>query len=165
MDYIVLKIADKYAIKGECTLDKHTDEINILGYSTGVAMPLHFDSSGGGRATGRAQVQDITVSKYLDQATPKLNLACCLATELGKIYIYLIRTSGDKPIEAMTYTLENAMVSSVSLNAGGNELPVESVTFNFTKITWSYQFETKEGDQKGKVETEYDLEKATGQGK
>ena len=40
----------------------------------------------------------------------------------------------------MTYTLENAMVSSVSLNAGGNDLPVESVTFNFTKITWSYQF-------------------------
>jgi type VI secretion system secreted protein Hcp len=65
----------------------------------------------------------------------------------------------------MTYTLENAMVSSVSLNAGGNDLPVESVTFNFTKVTWSYQFETKEGDQKGKVETEYDMEKATGQGK
>jgi type VI secretion system secreted protein Hcp len=117
--------------------------IELLSYSHGVSMPLSGGAvSGPARTSGRTQHQDFTVTKYVDQITPNLNLYCSGGNNIPKAVIEVYQASQDgaasKPVKFMTYTLENVIVSSVSVGGSGGDLPTETVTLNYAKIAWAF---------------------------
>ena len=65
----------KGEIKGESQDDKHKDAIDILAWSWGMSQSGSFHTGGGGGA-GKANFQDISVTKWVDQASATLQLYC-----------------------------------------------------------------------------------------
>lgn len=148
-------------IPGESTDDKHKDWIEVLSYSSGVSQPASGSaSSGGGRSAERANFQSFSIVHTLDKASPKLALFCARGEHIKEITLELCRASGDK-VKYMEYKLNDAIVSSVipgGSSQGGDPLPVEAVTFNYGKITWTYtETDHATGKPKGDVITGWDL--------
>jgi type VI secretion system secreted protein Hcp len=153
-----IKIA---GIEGESTDDKHEKWIEVLSYSHGVAQTASgSSSSGGARSSQRCDIQDFSIVKTLDKASPKLALACCKGDHIKTINIELCRATGDKQ-KYMEYVLSDAIVSSVRPGGsaqGGETLPLEEVSFNFGKIEWIYTVtDHKTGKASGDVKTHWDL--------
>ena len=70
-------------IDGESADQSHRGEIDILSWSWGMSQSgtTHLGSGGG---SGKVSVQDITLTKYVDAASPALLLGCCKGTHLDE---------------------------------------------------------------------------------
>ncbi len=151
-------------IKGESTSSQGKDMVELLSYNHGVSMPLTAGPSNTSRASGRCVHQDFTATKYVDLCSPTLNLKCCAGEDIKsmKIHVWKADAAGT-PLEYLTYTFESCIVTSVSVGGGGDQ-PVETVTFNYKKITWDYsqQLQKAPGGKKGKASTTWSLEENKG---
>jgi type VI secretion system secreted protein Hcp len=127
-------------IDGESTDDAHTDWIEISSYNHGVTQPVSDASFTGGMTGGRADFQDISITKVLDKATPLLNIACCKGTHIPEITLELCLATGDKHV-FMAYTFTDSVITSVSAGASSGAMeirPLETVTIAYSKIKWEY---------------------------
>ena len=108
--------------------------------------PTAAASTAGGLNAGRCNHTDMTITKAMDLATPKLNQLCCTGEHVGSVVITLRRADGQKSIPYMVYKLTDVVISSVSVGGSSDSVPTESVTFNYGKIEWEY---TKQSIVKG----------------
>ena len=136
MDVVLMKMDPEIA--GTCTLDKFAGQIELLSFSHGVAMQITGDISSGERTSGRPNHQDFTVTKYLDQASPRLNEACCRGENFKSVEITVARNDSGAVLPLMRYTLKNVILSSISIGGGGGDKPVETVTMNYNQIAWDF---------------------------
>ena len=105
----------------------HTEEIDVLAWSWGLSQSGTFASGGGGGA-GKVNAQDLSITKYVDKASPELLLACSNGKHI-KDAVLSIRKAGESPLEYLTITLEKVLVSSVSTGGtGGEDRLTENVT-------------------------------------
>ncbi len=83
-------------------------------------------ATGGGGGAGKVSVHDISITKEVDKASPKLSLACANGTHIKKATITL-RKAGKV---YLTYTLTDVLISSVQFSGsgGGEDVPMESIT-------------------------------------
>lgn len=142
-------------IPGESQDDKHKEWIEVLSFSLGVHQPSAGHRSTGGAAAGqRVDVQDVSIVKHLDKASPKLFLHCCNGKHIPSIILELCRATGDKT-KYMEYKLSDVIVSSYRPGGsaqGGEPLPMEEFSFNFAKIELTYTTtDHKTGKEGGKV--------------
>ena len=120
----------------------HVNEIDCLSWHWGIRQTSK-STAGGGMST--ADVQDLTVTKWVDSATPNLLSNCFSAlkqltgdkyqgVDVGAV-LTLFKNVNGKPLEFMVIKLlGSVIVSSVSTgDAGQNDMYTETVTFNFTK--------------------------------
>src|ERR1700692_4311219 len=79
-------------VDGEAQDSKHKKEIDVLSWSWGMsnAGACH---AGGGAGAGKANVQDLSFTKWVDSATPKLALACCAGKHF-KDAVLVVRKAG-----------------------------------------------------------------------
>lgn len=145
-------------IKGESKLKDHAEEVDVLAWSWGMSQSGGF-SAGGGGGSGKANIQDLSLTKYVDKASPELMLACCSGKHL-KDAVLTIRKAGDKPLEYLSIKLEKLIVSSISTGgSGGEDRLTENVTFNFGKVSVDYQEQDEKGGPKGgKVNYAWDVQ-------
>lgn len=148
-------------IPGESSDDKHKDWIEILSFSHGLSQAVTGSRSSGGAATAeRCNHQDFSIVKSLDKASPKLNLFCCNGTHIKSVAVELCRATGDKQ-KYMEYKLSDVIVSSVRPGGsaqGGENLPLEEVSFNYGKIEWTYtETDHASGKPKGNIAANWDL--------
>jgi type VI secretion system secreted protein Hcp len=129
-----IKIGD---VDGEAKDHKHKAEIDVLAWSWGMSNSgsAHV---GGGAGAGKVNVQDLSFTKYVDKASPKLMLACCN----GKHYdtaLLTVRKAGEKPVEYIKIKLNEVLITSVSTGgSGGEDRLTENVTLNFSKVHVDY---------------------------
>jgi type VI secretion system secreted protein Hcp len=147
-------------IKGESTDADHKDWIEVLSFNWGVSqMASGTASSSGGGSAQRADFQDLSIVKELDSASPLLNKACWGGQHIDKVVLQLNRAAGEKRQKYMEYTMENVIISSVSIGGGGGGIPTESVTFNYGKIKTVYTKQARKGGGgAGEVPAGWDLE-------
>jgi type VI secretion system secreted protein Hcp len=112
--------------------------IEILSFSHGVAQQITGDQSNTKRTSGKPNHQDFTVTKYLDIATPKLVDFCNQAKNIPTIKVTVGQNDAGKVTKIFVYEITNALVSSISIGGGGGGKPQETVTFNYTKMSWTY---------------------------
>jgi type VI secretion system secreted protein Hcp len=144
-----LKLTD---VKGESQDAKHKGEIDILSFSFGVAQ-TGSSAIGGGGGTGKASVQDFHFVHAMDQATPVLFQKCATGEHLKEALITVRKAGGDQ-LEYLKIKLVDVLVSSVSpsgttAHAGSSEVPLESVSLNFAKISLDYQPQGADGKAQG----------------
>ena len=137
------------ALKGE-SLDKvHAGKTDVLAWSWGVSNSgsAHV---GGGAGAGKANVQDLSFTKYVDKATPDLLLATCNGKHFDKATL-IVRKAGEKPLEYLTITMNEVLVTSVSTGgSGGEDRLTENVTLNFAEVKVDY-IEQAKGGTKGET--------------
>ena len=136
MDVLIL---DCGAIAGESTLTDYSQKIELLSFSHGVAQQITGDQSNQKRTSGKPNHQDFTVTKYLDVASPVLIDYCNQAKPIPTVTLTIGQNENGKVNAFMVYSLTNALISSVSVGGGGGGKPQETVTFNYTAISWTYK--------------------------
>jgi type VI secretion system secreted protein Hcp len=141
-----IKIGD---IKGESKDAAHKEEIDVLAWSWGLSQSGTFHGGGGGGA-GKVNVQDISITKYVDSSSTALVVAACKGTHITQA-VLTVRKAGDKPLEYIKITLDKVLVSSLSTGgSGGEDKLTENLSLNFAKFKVEY---TKQADAGGKDAT------------
>lgn len=138
-----LKIGD---IKGEARDSKYNGKdgwIDILAWSWGVSNSgtTHL---GSGSGAGKANFQDISVTKYIDKATTDLLKSATKGTHHAKAFL-VVRKAGDKPLDYLTIDMEDVMITAYQTGgSGGEDRLTETVSLNFDyfKIKYTEQLKT-----------------------
>lgn len=131
-------------IKGESQDDKHKGETDVLAWSWGMSQSGSMHVMGGG-GSGKVNVQDLSITKWVDKGSTDLLLACCKGTHIKKA-VLVVRKAGDTPLEYLTITMEDLLISSVSTGgSGGEDRLTENVSLNFAKVKVDYIEQTQQG--------------------
>lgn len=152
-----IKIGD---IKGETKDAAKKDHIDVLSWSWGMSQHGSFHMGGGGGA-GKADVQDLSFTKFVDKATPTLMKYCCKGEHIKEAVLTVRKAGGKKPLDYIILKLEKVIVSSVSTGgSGGEDLLTENITLNFAKFKYEYQPQKDDGAKEGgAIPFEFDIVK------
>src|ERR671912_1793941 len=130
------------ALEAESTDDKFKGWIDVLAWSWGMSNSGSAHH-GGGQGAGKVNVQDLSFTKWIDKSSPDLMLACCNGKHFPEAKL-VVRKAGEKPLEYLTITMSDLIVTSVSTGgSGGEDRLTENVTINFAKVTVDYKEQTK----------------------
>jgi type VI secretion system secreted protein Hcp len=125
-------------IEGESADAKHSKTIDVLAWSWGMSQSGTFHTGSGG-GQGKASVQDLSFTKHVDSASTKLQHACVVGDHIEKAVLTITKAGGKAPLDFMVITLEQVLVSSVSIGgSGGEESFTENVSLNFAKFKTEY---------------------------
>jgi len=145
-------------IKGESADDKHKGEIDIESFSWGLAQ-TGSGQRGTGSGTGKVDIADITIQKFVDKSSPTLALYCANGKHITKGKI-TVRKAGENPLEYLTIDLENVFVSNYSLaGSNGAGVPTESLSLNFVKIKKEYWTQNEKGAKGENANFSWDVAK------
>lgn len=148
-----LKLDD---VKGESKDSKHKDEVDVLAWSWGMSQSGTTHMGGGGGA-GKVNVQDLSLTKYVDKSSPNLIMATCN----GKHYkeaLLTVRKAGEKPLEYIKVTMKEVLVSSVSTGgSGGEDRLTENVTLNFGWFKVEYTPQKADGTGDAAIEAVWNI--------
>lgn len=140
-----IKIGD---IKGESEDKTHKEKIDVLAWSWGMSNSGTTHQGGGG-GSGKANVQDISLTKYVDASSKALIESCCTGKHHAEATL-IVRKAGGTPLEYIVITMTEVMVTAVSTGgSGGEDRLTENVTLNFAKFKFSYQPQDPKGAKKG----------------
>src|SRR6476661_7585126 len=101
-----IKIGD---VKGESKDKTHKEEIDVLAWSWGMSNS-GTAHTGGGAGAGKANVQDLSVTKYIDACSPALMLACCKGTHYDDAEL-IARLADDTPVEYVKIALTEVLIT------------------------------------------------------
>ncbi len=145
-------------IEGESTDAKHKGEIDIESWSWGLSNSGSASHGGGGGA-GKASFQDFSFTTRVNRASPQLFLASASGTHIRSA-VLTARKAGREQTEFYKVTLSDLLVSSYQQGAeGGDALPSEQVSLNFSKIEIQYRVQTRDGSFSDSVQAGWDLAK------
>jgi type VI secretion system secreted protein Hcp len=146
-------------INGNVEAEGYKDWIGIETLSWGATRHI---SPTPGKPFGESstlKVTAVTVTKELDDATPKLLNALYTGTAAMKVSIAFVRT-GSPAVEYLSYDLAEAMISEVSTTSSGDR-PTETVTLYFQKLTINYIPQLADGSSGAKISVGYSLARMT----
>lgn len=135
-------------IEGESKDSSHKNEIDVL--SWGWEMSQSGTSpTGTGRGGGKANVQDLSLVKYVDKASTDLMMHCCGGKHIPEAKL-TVRKAGEKPMEYLIVTMTDVVVTSVSTGGSSNDDRLtENITLNFKSVKVEYQEYDGNGNPKG----------------
>jgi len=151
---VFLKLAN---IDGEAQDRKHQDEIDVLAWSWGMSQSgtTHM---GGGSGGGKVSVMDLSVTKYVDKATPTLTQKCCDGTHINEGTLTIRKAGGKKPVEYVIIKLTDIIVTSVSTGgSGGEDRLTENVSLNFAKFEYKYTMQNADGSAGKEIPVTWDI--------
>lgn len=145
---IVLKLGD---IKGESIVEKHIEEIDVVAWSWGMTQSGSA-SKGAGGGSGAADVQDLTITKRVDVASPIIAGYCITGSVIkGDAILTCIKVGGgDNPakpnkVEYIQMKMSGlVMISSFTagqpeiVNGKPTDLFLETVSLHFSKVDYDY---------------------------
>jgi len=132
------------AIDGESQDDTHKNEIDLLAWSWGSSQSgtTHMGSGGG---AGKANIQDLSITKYVDSASHLLLQRTFDGEHIDKATL-VVRKAGGTPLEYIKIVMEDVMITSISTGgSGGEDRLTENVTLNFSKVELTYVPQKKDG--------------------
>lgn len=131
-------------LAGESIDRLHGGEIDVLSWRWGVTNSGSAHT-GGGAGSGKADVQDLSFTKYVDKSTPDLMLAACNGKHWDQATL-VVRKSGETPLEYLRITMTEVLVSGVSAGGSeGDDRLTEEVTLNFASVKLDYVEQTPRG--------------------
>ncbi|HEY0707951.1 MAG TPA: type VI secretion system tube protein Hcp [Polyangia bacterium] len=150
-----LKLDD---VKGESTDGAHAGEIDVLSWSWGMTQSGTSHGGGGGGA-GKVSVQDLSLTKYVDAATPNLIKMCCNGKHF-KTAVLTVRKAGENPLEYLKITMEEGLISSLTTGgSGGEDRLTETVSLNFSKYKLEYAPQKADGSGAAAIEAAWNIAK------
>jgi len=148
-------------IPGESTDSKHKNEIDLESWSWGQTNSGKHDSGGGGGA-GKVSMQDFNFTMRINKASPKLFLACATGQHI-KEALLTCRKAGKQQQEYLKIKFSDLLISSYQTGgSGGDVVPVDQISFNFSKIEKSYAPQKPDGTLDSPVVHNYSVKTNSG---
>jgi type VI secretion system secreted protein Hcp len=117
----------------------HTNHAVLHSFSFSVKRPVAV-TPGSPRETGAPSISEIRITKSSDKYSALLLRESLVGTGAKNAVIYFTNlTAAGVPFDYLEFDLENVLVSSFSMSSGG-DVPTETLTLNFTKITMKAHF-------------------------
>jgi type VI secretion system secreted protein Hcp len=126
-------------IDGESTDAKHKGEIDVLAWSWGLSN--EGTSSGGvGGGAGRVKIENISIQKLVDVASPLLLLFSAEGRHIsdGTLTTRRAGKGAKAGNEFLVFKMTDVLVTSVHV-AVSQEQPAESVGLSFRKVEFDYR--------------------------
>lgn len=147
-------------IDGNVTAKGFEKWIEVNSFQFGAGRGISTPTGGAeNREASAASVSEVTVSRAMDKASPKL-FEAGLIGDAGKTVKIVMTRTGKELKELCIYKFENTLVSGYSVSSGG-DTPTESLSLNFTKFEYSYTGADTTGADATKMKVGYDIGKAT----
>jgi type VI secretion system secreted protein Hcp len=152
---ILLKIE---GVEGESVIQGHEGEIDVLSWSWGMSQAgnMHHGMGGG---SGKVDIQDISITKYMDKSSPNLIRACCNGEHFAQAEL-VVRKAGKEPLDYFRVTMTPLLVTSVSTGGSGAEDRLtENVSLNFAKMSIGYTPQKSDGSGEAEIDLNWNIEK------
>ena len=136
-------------VEGSSKDRAHQGWIEVFSFSWGVSQLVDQSAgrSGKDRSVGKSEFSSFNIMKLMDKASQTLLLACAT----GKHFpggLFVARKAGERQqVEYLKIKLTDILVSSLqqSGSAGGDDVPMESLSLNFSRVDFGFV----EQDEKG----------------
>ena len=126
-------------IKGDSVAQGHKDAIDVLAWSWGLS------NSGSADHPGKGQVQDLSLTKYVDRASDDLLGLTLTGVLLERATLYTQR-AGETPSPYITITMSRVLITSISTRgSGGEDRLTENITLSFGAFEYLYYPKTSSG--------------------
>jgi len=123
-------------IEGESVRKGFEKQIDILSYSWGGSQVTGVAGTGGS-GQGRANLSELSVSKYLDKASTKIFKALIAGAHIANGTLSSVKAGTDVTKPFLTLTMKELFVTSQQISAS-SEIPVESVSFSYNEMKVEY---------------------------
>ena len=153
-------------IEGEADAVGFEKQMQIESWSFG-ATNSGSSGVGTGAGTGKVSLQDFHFVIQNGKASVQMFLACCKGNHIPNAVLSCRKTGGDgTPYTYYKVTFQDLVISSFQTGGsnGSGSLPMESVSFNFTKITHEYFQQKADGTVALTNTVSYDTKKVQGEG-
>ncbi|RZB33569.1 MAG: type VI secretion system secreted protein Hcp [Desulfobacteraceae bacterium Eth-SRB2] len=147
-------------VDGEAQDKDHKNWSDLVSFGQGLQQP-GSSSTGPTRRRGDVVVEDITVAKELDKASPKIAEAVCKGKVFPKVNIDMTASYTDAGrVTYYAYELINVLVTSYNISGSGQseDVPMEDFALNFEEIKVTYTEADNKGKSKGNVEYSWKVE-------
>ena len=147
-------------IMGESQDKSHKDEIDVLAWSWG-ASQSGTTHMGSGSGAGKANFQDLSLTKYVDKSSTDLMKFLSKGTHIETASL-VVRKAGDGQMEYIVLDMADIIISSVSTGgSGGEDRLTENVTLNFGAFNYVYVPQTETGSPDTATEWKWDIAQNT----
>lgn len=147
-------------VEGECKDKDHKKWSDLMSFGQGVHQP-GGSATGATRRRGDVIMDDVTCSKELDKASPKIAESVCKGKVFPKVEIDLTASYTDAGrVTYYKYELKNVLVTSYNISGAGQSesVPMEDFSLNFEEIKVTYTENDSKGKKKGNVEYTWKVE-------
>src|SRR4051812_36297508 len=118
-------------ITGESKDSVHAGEIEVMSYSWGMSNSGSTHSGPGG-GSGKVNVSDLSLSKFVDKSTATLMSKCCDGSHIATGKLTLRKAGGNSPVEYLTVEMSEILVSSIQTGGStGDDRQIEQLSLNF----------------------------------
>lgn len=132
-------------VTGESRDRIHTKEIDIFSWSWGMSN-VATGQVGEGSGTGKVSLQDLTISKRVDNSSPNLMLSCVDGQHFDAAEITVRKAGGQRPVEYLKFKLQTVLITNISVGCSHyDENMIEDVTLNFSKVSIDYTPQDEKG--------------------
>jgi type VI secretion system secreted protein Hcp len=143
-------------IEGESADSKHKNEIDVLNWSWSETQSGTMAYGGGGGA-GKVSMQDFHFTMRVCKASPKLLLHCANGKHIPAA-VLIARKAGEEQQEFLKIKFSDLLVSSFSTGGGGaDDVPMDSISLNFSKIEYEYKAQKADGSLDGPIPAGWNL--------
>lgn len=112
-----------------------------------------------GQVPGRVSIKDISITKRIDVATPRLMLSYASGQHL-KSAVLTVRKAGEKQPEFLNIKMNEVLVTSVTAaESSAEDRGTELLTLAFSKVGLDYVQQKADGTAVGTVSFNWDLVK------
>ena len=144
-------------VTGEARDSKHTDEIDVLSWSWGMSQSGTTHMGGGG-GSGKVSVQDLAITKYLDNSSPTLMKFCANGKHIKNGTLTVRKAGGEDALEYLKIDIDEVIVTSVSTGGhGSEERLLENISLNFAKFKTTYTKQSAEGGSSGSPDVTWNI--------
>lgn len=125
-------------ISGEATATNHVGDIVATSFSFAGTMPITGMGDAGVPTVGRVAFSELSVSKFVDKASPALMYNLATGRILPTVTLYVQSMNNGKSVDFYIITLSTVIVTGLSASEGLNARPAEVVNFTFGQIQMQY---------------------------
>ncbi len=141
-------------IDGEATDENHKGWIEIDSMNFGVHVP-ESGATGQSRRRGSVIVEDITMTKEIDKASPKIAEDVCTGRTVEVVELEIMAPGLSGPRLVVRYELENVVIKGFWHEADTEDGLWDAFTLSYEGITMTYTEYDEQGKPVGDTEWKY----------
>ena len=122
-------------IAGESSDQNHKNWIDVQSITWGGKNPAAGVPRSGSQSKGPGS---LVIVKRVDKASPLLRSKSGGGQTFPQVVLETSGTGPDGKPGVYIYKLTDATIASLNSSGGGSAGPQESISFNYTKISWTY---------------------------